>query len=104
MFNPIFNSVVQLIHSYLAADEKRERERIMNFTKFIHLTVLVMICAYLKRDNNRKMKGKYSRNSRARAQLHNIYEVDAPGDDFVDFGAMSGPLGQFSWHADFPLE
>lgn len=33
-----------------------------------------------------------------------FYEVDAHGDDYVDFGALSGQNGAFSWHANFPLE
>ncbi|XP_041775159.1 uncharacterized protein LOC121595316 [Anopheles merus] len=34
----------------------------------------------------------------------NFHEVDAFGDDFVDFGAQTGPLGAFTWHANFPVE
>lgn len=33
-----------------------------------------------------------------------FYEVDAHGDDYVDFGALTGQNGAFSWHANFPLE
>ena len=39
-----------------------------------------------------------------RQEQQNFHEVDAFGDDFIDFGAQTGPKGQFSWHADFPLE
>ncbi|KAG5677196.1 hypothetical protein PVAND_006976 [Polypedilum vanderplanki] len=59
--------------------------------------VLIFICASLK------SKGK--KGSRQRQQEdRNFHEVDAFGDDFVDFGAQTGEHGQFSWHADFPLE
>lgn len=37
-------------------------------------------------------------------EQQNFHEVDAFGDDFVDFGAQTGSHGAFSWHADFPLE
>lgn len=33
-----------------------------------------------------------------------FYEVDALGDDYVDFGAATGPKGAFSWHATYRLE
>lgn len=33
-----------------------------------------------------------------------FYEVDAMGDDYVDFGAATGPKGAFSWHATYRLE
>lgn len=33
-----------------------------------------------------------------------FYEVDALGDDYVDFGAMTGAHGAFSWHANYPIE
>lgn len=33
-----------------------------------------------------------------------FYEVDALGDDYVDFGAATGPKGSFSWHATYRLE
>lgn len=33
-----------------------------------------------------------------------FYEVDALGDDYVDFGALTGPKGAFSWHATYRLE
>lgn len=34
----------------------------------------------------------------------NFYNVDAHGDDYVDFGALAGENGSFSWHASYPLE
>lgn len=33
-----------------------------------------------------------------------FFEVDAFGDDYVDFGASTGSNGAFVWHASFPLE
>lgn len=39
-----------------------------------------------------------------RAGELNFHEVDAFGDDFVDFGAQTGPYGAFTWHANFPVE
>lgn len=38
------------------------------------------------------------------SQALKFYDVDAPGDDYVDFGAYTGPYGSFSWHANYPLE
>ncbi|CAD7079192.1 unnamed protein product [Hermetia illucens] len=32
-----------------------------------------------------------------------FYDVDAYGDDFVDFGAQIGPDGSFAWHSDHPV-
>lgn len=55
-----------------------------------------------------KKKGGGSRQQQKQQQQlqqqQNFHEVDAFGDDFVDFGAETGAHGQFSWHADFPLE
>lgn len=51
---------------------------------------------------NGKAKKAISKN--ARQEQPNFHEVDAFGEDFVDFGAQTGDHGQFSWHADFPVE
>lgn len=48
--------------------------------------------------------GKKMRKHKKSRQVKNFYEVDALGDDFIDFGSQSGPKGAFSWHSDFPLE
>lgn len=32
-----------------------------------------------------------------------IYEVDAYGPHFTDFGAQTGDGGAFSWHANYPV-
>lgn len=34
----------------------------------------------------------------------NFHEVDAFGDDYVDFGARTGENGAFYWHANYPVE
>ncbi|XP_055598805.1 uncharacterized protein LOC129748287 [Uranotaenia lowii] len=34
----------------------------------------------------------------------NFHEVDAFGDDYVDFGARTGSDGAFFWHANYPVE
>lgn len=38
------------------------------------------------------------------SEAQKFYEVDALGDDYVDFGALTGPRGAFSWHATYRLE
>lgn len=38
------------------------------------------------------------------SEAQKFYEVDALGDDYVDFGALTGPKGAFSWHATYRLE
>lgn len=40
----------------------------------------------------------------AAQQQQQFYEVDALGDDYVDFGAVTGPKGAFTWHATYRLE
>lgn len=40
----------------------------------------------------------------SQVEQQKFYEVDALGDDYVDFGAMTGPRGAFSWHATYRLE
>ncbi|XP_050072573.1 uncharacterized protein LOC126560659 [Anopheles maculipalpis] len=45
-----------------------------------------------------------TRDENPRANGLNFHEVDAFGDDFVDFGAQTGPYGAFTWHANFPVE
>lgn len=66
--------------------------------KIIQLFVLFLICCVMAKHHKRKRKL-----ARQRVE-QNFHEVDALGDDFVDFGAQTGENGQFSWHADFPLE
>jgi hypothetical protein len=44
------------------------------------------------KSENRRNMAKHSRQSQ-----QNFHEVDAFGDDFIDFGAQTGPKGQFSW-------
>lgn len=71
--------------------------------KLFHFLVILFICVALKK-NNRRLKQKIKENRSDRQVQQNFHEVDAFGDDFIDFGAQTGPHGQFSWHADFPLE
>lgn len=67
--------------------------------------MILFVCAVLKKGNNKRLKNsRRSHNKATRQSQQNFHEVDAFGDDFVDFGAQTGPKGQFSWHADFPLE
>lgn len=75
--------------------------------KLFHFLVILLVCAALKKGNHKRLKHshRHRNDDRGSRQVQqNFHEVDAFGDDFVDFGAMSGPHGQFSWHADFPLE
>uniref|UniRef100_A0A182QJH1 Secreted protein n=1 Tax=Anopheles farauti TaxID=69004 RepID=A0A182QJH1_9DIPT len=79
------------------------------------LSSLVILCqAIVVRDevyyNSREAQSDdehslTSQSNDARALTgQNFHEVDAFGDDFVDFGAQTGPHGAFTWHANFPLE
>ena len=74
--------------------------------KFLHFLVLLLVCAVLKQghNNHRRLRNKHKVDKTIRQEQQNFHEVDALGDDFIDFGAQTGPHGQFSWHADFPLE
>lgn len=56
--------------------------------------------------HRKSLKGRkaISKNARQNQPNLNFHEVDAFGEDFVDFGAQTGDHGQFSWHADFPIE
>jgi hypothetical protein len=73
--------------------------------KFFHFLVILLVCAVLKKGNHKRLKHSGRNNAKNTHQAQqNFHEVDAFGDDFVDFGAQTGPKGQFSWHADFPLE
>jgi hypothetical protein len=69
--------------------------------KFIHFLVILLVCVVLRKGQNKRIKSK-GRDSRQIAP--SFHDVDAFGDDFVDFGAQTGDHGQFSWHADFPIE
>jgi hypothetical protein len=64
--------------------------------------LLLLICSAVRSENDEQ--GKSENLEREENDEQKFYEVDAFGDDFVDFGAQTGELGQFSWHADFPLE
>lgn len=78
--------------------------------KFIRFAVAFLIFFMLNKQiyenavsSAKSKRRKIEKSSRQREQ-QNFHEVDAFGDDFVDFGAQTGEHGQFSWHADFPLE
>lgn len=70
--------------------------------RITHFLVILLVFAVLKRADRKHIKGKQFRENRQIEE--NFHEVDALGDDFIDFGAQTGPHGQFSWHANFPLE
>lgn len=72
--------------------------------KLIHFLVILLVCAVLKRGNHKSLKHRNKSVKSSRQPRQNFHEVDAFGDDFVDFGASSGRHGQFYWHADFPLD
>ena len=87
------------------------------FAIFVIVLVFVMVDAardggdvYKQRKHQkvrktyRKPEVKKQQQQAKENEQQNFHEVDAFGDDFVDFGAQTGPKGQFSWHADFPLE
>ncbi|CAO1359828.1 unnamed protein product [Diamesa serratosioi] len=86
------------------------------FAIFVIVLVVVILMVDAARDGSdvykqRKHHQKVRKNHRKpevkkveRQEQQNFHEVDAFGDDFIDFGAQTGPKGQFSWHADFPLE
>lgn len=66
--------------------------------KFFHFLVILLICVALKMEKSKRPKhGKRKNVANNRQSQQNFHEVDAFGDDFVDFGAQTGPKGQFSW-------
>lgn len=83
------------------------------FAIFVIVLVFVMVDAardrgdVYKQKKHQKVRKTYRKpevKKVERNEQQNFHEVDAFGDDFIDFGAQTGPKGQFSWHADFPLE
>jgi len=68
----------------------------LSVKKLFHLFVLLLICVAMKRIDRKQIQ-------RRQAAPQPFHEVDAFGDDFIDFGAETGPKGAFSWHADFPV-
>lgn len=65
---------------------------------------IILICVTIKNVNKKANRRSGSKSNRLQNEQPNFHEVDAFGDDFVDFGAMTGDLGAFSWHADFPID
>lgn len=74
----------------------------VSFKRLFQFLVVFFICAALKGKSRKASKQQQLQQQREEEQ--NFHEVDAFGDDFIDFGAQAGDEGQFSWHADFPLE
>jgi hypothetical protein len=64
--------------------------------KFFHILAIFLICATLKMDKNKSADGRKMAKHTQQLQ-QNFHDVDAFGDDFIDFGAQTGPKGQFSW-------
>jgi flagellar biosynthesis/type III secretory pathway M-ring protein FliF/YscJ len=75
----------------------------VSFKRLFQFLVVFFICAAL-RGKSRKASKQQQQQQQQREEEQNFHEVDAFGDDFIDFGAQTGERGQFSWHADFPLE
>jgi hypothetical protein len=76
----------------------------LSLRKLFQFLVIFLICVLIKNSNKKLTRPKGNKNSRLQNQEQNFHEVDAFGDDFVDFGAQTGDHGQFSWHADFPVD
>uniref|UniRef100_A0A182JWB9 Secreted protein n=1 Tax=Anopheles christyi TaxID=43041 RepID=A0A182JWB9_9DIPT len=90
MFLILFSSLVILcdaiiVHDHYDYYESRERQ-------------------YGNHDSHQRVPGGSEEETDRVSGGLNFHEVDAFGDDFVDFGAQTGPLGAFTWHANFPVE
>lgn len=72
--------------------------------KLFHFLIILLVCAVLKHGNHKCRRHKSRSVKSSRQPRQNFHEVDAYGDDFIDFGASTGRHGQFSWHASYPLE
>ena len=88
-------TALSLAVSYSVAIKIRPK---MNLRSIVRLFVIAFICVALR------SRGRKSSKQRQGGEDRNFHEVDAFGDDFIDFGAQTGAHGQFSWHADFPIE
>jgi hypothetical protein len=66
--------------------------------------IFLLFCVTIALVQGKKRRRGNKKSQKIVAEQQNFHEVDAFGDDFVDFGAQTGEHGQFSWHADFPLE
>lgn len=76
----------------------------MSIRMLFNVLVILFIFAIIQSNEAKKSKKVKNSMESERQIQQNFHEVDAFGDDFVDFGAQTGPKGQFSWHADFPIE
>uniref|UniRef100_A0A2M4D040 Putative secreted protein n=1 Tax=Anopheles darlingi TaxID=43151 RepID=A0A2M4D040_ANODA len=38
------------------------------------------------------------------SDVHNLHDVEAYGNDFVDFGSQTGRHGAFAWHSNFLID
>lgn len=72
--------------------------------RVLHFLVILLVFAVLKKADRKHINDHGNQFPDNRQVEQNFPEVDALGDGFIDFGAQTGPYGQFSWHADFPLE
>jgi hypothetical protein len=76
----------------------------MSIKKIFLFLVLLLFITSQKVLGRKIFKNKNANLNSRQQQQPNFHEVDAFGEDFVDFGAQTGDRGQFSWHADFPIE
>lgn len=66
--------------------------------KIFNLFILLLICVALKVNRAKVSNQVYNKNQKiSRQSDQNFHDVDAFGDDFIDFGSKSGSKGQFSW-------
>lgn len=75
-----------------------------NLKKLLQFLAIILICVVIKNNHKKATRLNDYKAGRLQDEERNFHEVDAFGDDFVDFGAQTGDHGAFSWHADFPLE
>ncbi|XP_058819687.1 uncharacterized protein LOC131682313 [Topomyia yanbarensis] len=58
----------------------------------------------VKYDNSPDTRNSQLRQGTSNDNSQSFHEVDAFGDDYVDFGAHTGLNGAFYWHANYPVE
>jgi len=76
----------------------------LSLKKLFQFLTIILICIVIRDDFVKAARRSSKKVGKLRNAEQNFHEVDAFGDDFIDFGARTGDLGAFSWHADFPLE
>lgn len=52
----------------------------------------------------RQQQDEKQQSQQRQQQQQKFYEVDAFGEDYVDFGAQTGNNGAYAWHANFPIQ